>query len=177
MSGIDRAIFETQYMDAQRSRLRWRALRFWFGMSVLLLVISSPVLFLMLSLLTLDNEPRKPDPQRDFLTFTGWHLPSDAEVVFAENTHSGFHHDGHYTLVIRTSPETVANWIDTEGEDAWQQFPLPSELESRFRDVPYREGTLWRSISSEDDAEWWHRGSIVIVDPGTGRVWIHSWKG
>ena len=123
-----------------------------------------------------DSGPALPDPPKDFTQLTGWTLPSDAQVLRAENTFSGFKNDGDYTMIVRTSPVTVGEWVSTSGANTWKPCPIPSEIQERCLQLPNHDGTIYRAEKVMDTDDDWHRGSLVIVNPEIGMVWIYAWK-
>ena len=123
-----------------------------------------------------DSGPAMPDPPRDFKRLTGWTFPDDAQVLRAENTFSGFLGDGDYTLVVQTSPDRVAKWISASGSGTWKPCPIPAEIQEYCWQLPNHDGQLYRADKVMDTDDGWHRGSLVIVNPDTGMVWVYAWK-
>lgn len=125
----------------------------------------------------IDYGPRPPDPPRDFLRITGWEFPADAEVLFAEDTYSGsFRGGGDYTLIIQTSPEIVNGWVSSAGVHTWETCPVPTEIvRGTWNKLPQHEGTLYRAKPYYDDDDDWESGTVLIVNPDIGKVWVYTW--
>ena len=123
-----------------------------------------------------DTQPATPDPPRDFKQLTGWALPSDAQILRAENTFSGFKGDGDYTLIVKTSSDRLESWVADSESDIWMECPIPSEIQEACWNLPYHSGKLYRVIKVMDTDDDWHRGSIVLLNPDSGMVWVYAWK-
>ena len=142
------------------------------------------------------------DSASDFKFFTGLAMPEDATVVRTADNHGGFHGDGEFYLVFKTDRATLENWLAEPPPwgKRWQAGPLPSEMtyqnmfgwEFDFSAVegqaavdptkPDRAAYAFNSPSVRYSAEErccegtpWHNGSLLIVDPESGYVWLSVW--
>jgi hypothetical protein len=146
--------------------------------------VRGPLLFLAACILLLmafvlfpfAEPPLLRHPRHAFLQLADWELPSNAEVLKHTNTHGGMTNDGDFDLVVRMPPADLQALMRSSTHD-WKDCPIDPDIVHQIWDMPEHNGTqYWGAKTFESDADW-HRGHIVIVNPETGMVWIHEWKG
>jgi hypothetical protein len=141
------------------------------------------------------------DSASDFKFYTGLAMPEGASVVRTGDDHGGFQGDGEFYLVFEADPEALSKWLADAPPwgKSWQAGPLPSEMtfqnmfgwqESGLLDLPEpdahlnpdRAENVLNSTRVRYSAEErccqtlpWHNGSLLIVDPESGYVWLSVW--
>jgi hypothetical protein len=167
-------IAERPYQKWPRQLRQFVLLAFYVYCVVMVVGAISGIVWL--AVFGLDNPPQPPDPQNDFAHLTGWTLPPTARIISATNTIGGFRNDGKYLLIVRVSPEQIQRWLSTAAPEDWQTGSVPDEVRRYWHSPPQYDGIVYRIKRVMDDDTDWHRGSIVIINPDSGTVWVYAWK-
>ena len=110
-----------------------------------------------------------------FRQLTGWALPQSTQVLISEHTHGGFKNDGRLTVAVRIPPRELSTLLPNDS-NTWHDCPIASEIARGAWSLPNHSGTIYYARKTSDTDKDWHRGYVVIVNPDTGRVWLHEWK-
>jgi hypothetical protein len=133
------------------------------------------------------------DPGAEFNRLTGLAWPADALVLSSGDDHGGLQWEGEVHVVARVAPTTIADWLASSPpwrQPAWQHGPVAPEVAARCRlgaaafgqaEGRYSQRT-WslesvRYVAAERCCEGlrWHNGSLLVLDPRQGLVWLSVW--
>lgn len=127
------------------------------------------------------------DPAKDFEDHTGLKFPKGAIVALAEDSHwdgesGGFGIgpgllDGHLWIVFDTDPEVIKIWMaDNRGVHGklWKKGPIPESVP--FLSFPSTEGGIKKPSNMYSGDVAGNDGTLLVVDPKTGRVWLSQWN-
>ncbi|MBX9790358.1 MAG: hypothetical protein K2Y37_15680 [Pirellulales bacterium] len=142
------------------------------------------------------------DSASDFKFITGLVMPKGALVVRTADDHGGFHGDGEFYLVFKADRKSLVKLLADEPPwgDRWQTSPVPGLMgfgnqfgwQSKFSadeghaaidaTRPDRAAYAFHAPSMRYSAQErccqtlpWHNGSLLIVDPESGYVWLSVW--
>lgn len=142
-----------------------------------------------------DPPPQAPlaDPGAEFNRLTGLAWPADALVLSSGDDHGGLQWEGELHVAARVAPATIASWLASPppwGQPAWQRGPVAPEIAahcrlgaSAFSEADgAREQLAWslesvRYVAAERCCEGlrWHNGSLLVLEPRQGLVWLSVW--
>jgi hypothetical protein len=125
-------------------------------------------------------------PGKDFARMTGLTWTDSAKVLLARDTFGGLKNDGEFVLVFQAQSSTIEGWLAgrpsgagwrdasqypaalSRSEFAWSRVNGPKDLSPPFDRPRVR-------CAARGDPDW-HRGSMLLLDPRSGRAWLFHWK-
>lgn len=116
-----------------------------------------------------------------FYESSGFHLPSNAQIILSCDDHGGFHNDGEYYLVFDTTPEAISTYLNSPAwSTTWQNGIIPQEIGSRTALSRWNPGVFSSLevsyiVENRNTILPFHNGRLMIIDLSNSRVYYSQW--